>query len=78
MSPGAYDRWVFRRHEKGRLLRYANTQAICGPGMVALAVYVAVWMVLLFVGLNWSTALFAAVVTGCFVALWFVVPIDGS
>ena len=75
VSPVAYHRWVFRRHEKGRLLRYANTQAIVGLGMVALAVCVAVWMVLLFVGLNWPTALLAAVVTGCFVALWFVFPI---
>ena len=75
VSPVAYHRWVFRRHEKGRLLRYANTQAIVGLGMVALAVCVAIWMVLLFVGLNWPTALLAAVVTGCFVALWFVFPI---
>src|SRR5580698_26209 len=75
VSPVAYHRWVFRRHEKGRLLRYANTQAIVGLGMVALAVCVAIWMVLLFVGLNWPTALLAAVVTGCFVALWFVLPI---
>ena len=59
VSPVAYHRWVFRRHEKGRLLRYANTQAIVGLGMVALAVCVAVWMVLLFVGLNWPTALLA-------------------
>jgi hypothetical protein len=43
--------------------------------MVALAVCVAVWMVLLFVGLNWPTALLATVVTGCFAALWFVFPI---
>lgn len=75
VSPVAYHRWVFRRHEKGRLLRYANTQAIVGLGMVALAVCVAVWMVLLFVGLNWPTALLAALVTGCFGALWFVLPI---
>lgn len=75
VSPVAYHRWVFRRNEKGRLLRYANTQAIAGLGMVALAVSVAVWMVLLFVGLNWPTALLAAGVTGCFLALWFVFPI---
>ena len=75
VSPVAYHRWVFRRHEKGRLLRYANTQAIVGLGMVALAVCVAVWMVLLFVGLNGPTGLLAALVTGCFLALWFVFPI---
>ena len=33
VSPVAYHRWVFRRHEKGRLLRFANTQAIVGLGI---------------------------------------------
>ena len=43
VSPVAYHRWVFRRHEKGRLLRYANTQAIIGLGMVALCVWPSGW-----------------------------------
>ena len=75
VSPVAYHRWVFRRHEKARLLRYANVQAIVGLGMVAVAVCSAVWMVLLFIGLSWPTGLLAALATGCFVALWFVFPI---
>jgi putative flippase GtrA len=75
VSPVAYHRWVFRRHEKGRLLRYANVQAIVGLAMVAVAVCSAVWMVLLFVGLSWPVALFASATTASFVALWFVLPI---
>jgi O-antigen/teichoic acid export membrane protein len=75
VSPVAYHRWVFRRHEKGRLLRYANVQAIVGLAMVAVAVCSAVWMVLLFVGLSWPVALFASVTTASFVALWFLLPI---
>jgi hypothetical protein len=74
VSPVAYHRWVFRRHEKGRLLRYANVQALLGLAMVALAVCAAVWMVLLVVGLNWPTGLLAGATTGCFAFLWFVLP----
>ena len=75
VSPVAYHRWVFRRHEKGRLLRYANVQAILGLGMVAVAVCAAIWMVLLFVGLSWPVGLLAGIATGSFAALWFVLPI---
>jgi O-antigen/teichoic acid export membrane protein len=75
VSPVAYHRWVFRRHEKGRMLRYANVQAILGLAMVAVAVCAAVWMVLLFVGLGWLVGLLAGLTTAAFVALWFVLPI---
>jgi putative flippase GtrA len=75
VSPVAYHRWVFRRHEKGRLLRYANIQAILGLAMVAVAACAAVWMVLLFVGLCWPVGLLAAATTGSFPALWFVLPV---
>jgi O-antigen/teichoic acid export membrane protein len=75
VSPVAYHRWVFRRHEKGRLLRYANVQAIVGLAMVAVAVCAAVWMVLLFVGLSWMVGLFAGATTASFLILWFILPI---
>jgi O-antigen/teichoic acid export membrane protein len=75
VSPVAYHRWVFRRHEKGRMLRYANVQAILGLGMVALAACAAVWMVLLFVGLSWPVGLLTGAATGSFVVLWFALPI---
>jgi O-antigen/teichoic acid export membrane protein len=75
VSPVAYHRWIFRRHEKGRLLRYANVQAILGLAMVAVAACAAVWMTLLFVGLSSSEGLLAGATTGCFAALWFVIPI---
>src|SRR6202020_2688355 len=75
VSPVAYHRWVFRRHEKGRLLRYANVQAILGLGMVAVAACSAIWMVLRFVGLSWPVGLFASATTASFVVLWFLLPI---
>jgi O-antigen/teichoic acid export membrane protein len=73
VSPVAYHRWVFRRHERGRLLHYANVQAIVG--LVMVAVCAAVWMVLLFVGLSWLAGLFAGATTASFVALSFLLPI---
>jgi O-antigen/teichoic acid export membrane protein len=75
VSPVAYHRWVFRRHEKGRLLRYANVQAILGLAFVAVAVCAAVWMILLFVGLTWPLGLLAGFTTACFAFLWFVLPV---
>jgi O-antigen/teichoic acid export membrane protein len=75
VSPVAYHRWVFRRHEKGRLLRVANVQALLGLSMVALAVSCAVWLVLIVVGLSWPVAVLAAGTTGSFAVLWFVLPV---
>ena len=75
VSPVAYHRWVFRRHEKAKLLRIANRQALVGLATVAVAVCSAVWLVLLVVGLTWWVGLLASVVTGSFVVLWFVEPV---
>jgi putative flippase GtrA len=75
VSPVGYHRWVFRRHEKERLLRFANAVAILGLVGVALAVICAVWLVLSFVGLGWLFSLLASIVTGMFVYLWFALPI---
>ena len=75
VSPVGYHRWVFRRHEKGRLLRFANVMAILGLFGVALAVTSAVWLVLSFVGIDWVFSLLASIVTGMFVYLWFALPI---
>jgi O-antigen/teichoic acid export membrane protein len=75
VSPVAYHRWVFRQHEKERLLRYANVQAILGLAMVAVAISAAVWMVLIFVGLSWPVGLLAGFTTACFAVLWFVLPL---
>ena len=75
VSPVAYHRWVFRRHEKGKLLRFANVMAILGLFGVALAVISAVWLVLSFVGIGWIFSLLASMVTATFVYLWFALPI---
>ncbi|HWD54079.1 MAG TPA: DUF6328 family protein [Acidimicrobiales bacterium] len=75
ISPVAYHRWVFRRHEKSKLLRLANVQALLGLFAVALAISCAVWMCLTVVGLGWPIALLAAATTGSFAVLWFVLPV---
>jgi O-antigen/teichoic acid export membrane protein len=75
VSPVAYHRWVFRRHQKGTLLRRANVFAILGLLMVSLAVCSAVWLILSFVGQPLVVTLFAALVSASFLFLWFALPI---
>jgi hypothetical protein len=75
IAPVAYHRWVFRRHEKGHLLKLANVFALLGLATVALAITLAIWLVLSFVGASWIVALFAAVTSSAFAFLWFALPI---
>lgn len=75
ISPVAYHRWVFRKHEKGRMLRMANVVALVGLGSVAIAVSLAVWLILSFVGTSWMVSVLAAAASATFAILWFAVPI---
>ena len=75
VSPVAYHRWVFRRHEKGRLLKLANVTALLGLLTTALAISCAVWLVLIVVGLEWPITLLAALTSGSFALLWFALPL---
>ncbi|HEY1653071.1 MAG TPA: DUF6328 family protein [Acidimicrobiales bacterium] len=75
VSPVAYHRWVFRRHEKEKLLRLANVEALVGLGMVAVALCCAVCLILSFVGSSWVFSGLVAVVIAGFVVLWFALPI---
>jgi O-antigen/teichoic acid export membrane protein len=75
ISPVAYHRWVFRRHEKGHMLKLANIFALLGLAAVALAVTLAIWLVLSFVGASWIVAVLAAVTSSAFAFLWFALPI---
>ncbi len=59
-APVAFHRWVFRRHEKERLVRVANTMVLCGLGTVGLAISAAVLLVVSFV----ERGLFVPVVVG--------------
>jgi O-antigen/teichoic acid export membrane protein len=75
ISPVAYHRWVFRRHEKGRLLRMANVLALLGLASVALAISLAIWLIMSFIGASWFVTALSAITSASFVLLWFVLPI---
>jgi uncharacterized membrane protein HdeD (DUF308 family) len=75
VAPVAYHRWVFRMHEKDRLLRAANTMALAGLATVALAICSSVFLVLSFVAMAWVVSLVVAVTVAIFAGLWFLLPI---
>ena len=75
ISPVAYHRWVFRRHEKTKLLKLANTEALIGMAMVALAICTAVCLILTVVGSGLIFSVLAALVVAAFVFFWFALPI---
>jgi O-antigen/teichoic acid export membrane protein len=75
ISPVAYHRWLFRRHEKDRLLRTANVLALFGLAAVALAISLAIWLIMSFLGASWIMITLSAATSGTFALLWFVLPI---
>lgn len=75
VSPVAFHRWVFRRHEKDRLLKLANMEALMGLTLVAVAICSAVCMVMTVVGGNWIFSSMTALVVAAFVFFWFALPI---
>jgi hypothetical protein len=75
IAPVAYHRWVFRLHDKKRLLVAANVLALLGLGATALAVSGSVLLVLTFVESGWLAPTLIAVLVGVFGILWFIVPI---
>jgi O-antigen/teichoic acid export membrane protein len=75
ISPVAYHRWVFRKHQKGRLLKMSSVVALLGLASVALAVSLAVWLIMSFVGTSWIASVLAAATSATFAFLWFAFPI---
>ncbi len=75
ISPVAYHRWVFRRHEKDRLLRMANVLALLGLASVAVAISLAIWLIMSFIGASWIVTASSAATIATFALLWFVLPI---
>ena len=75
ISPVAYHRWVFRRHEKERLLRTANVLALLGLASVALAISLAIWLIMSFIGASWIVTALSAATSATFALLWFALPI---
>jgi O-antigen/teichoic acid export membrane protein len=75
ISPVAYHRWVFRRHEKGRLLRIANVLALLGLASVAVAISLAIWLIMSFIGASWIVTVLSAATSATFALLWFALPV---
>ncbi len=75
VSPVAYHRWVFRRHQKRKLLRLANVEALLGLGVEAFSISCAVALIFSFVGSSWVFSALVGIVIASFVILWFALPI---
>jgi hypothetical protein len=75
VAPVAYHRWVFRLHDKQRLLTVANTLAILGLGTTTLAVSGSVLLVLTFVQTGWLVPARMSILVVSFGTLWFAIPI---
>lgn len=74
-TPVAYHRLVFRRHQKGRLLRVSNAMALSGLASVGLAISGAVYLVVSFVMRGLAVPLITGATVGGFAVLWFVLPL---
>jgi O-antigen/teichoic acid export membrane protein len=75
ISPVAYHRWVFRRHQKAKLVKLANVEALLGLAMVAVSLCCIIGLVFSVVGAGWFFSLLVAVVMASFLFLWFALPI---
>jgi len=75
VAPVAYHRWVFRLHDKNRLLAAANLLALLGLGVTALAITGSVLLVMTFVESGWLVPTLISCLVAVFAILWFVVPV---
>jgi hypothetical protein len=75
-GPVAYHRLVFRRHEKGRLLRAANAMALAGLAAVGLAISSAVLLVVGVVEKGAPVPIIGGATLAAFVVLWFAFPLS--
>lgn len=75
ISPVAYHRWVFRRHQKGKLVKLANVEALLGLAMVAISLCCIIGLIFTVVGAGWVFSLLVGVVMASFMFLWFALPI---
>jgi hypothetical protein len=76
VTPVAYHRLLFRRHEKESLVRLTNVMAIAGLVTVGLAVSCAVLLVVSFVAPGAPAIVITALVVCAFAGLWFVLPLS--
>lgn len=75
ISPVAYHRWVFRRHQKAKLVKLANVEALLGLAMVAVSLCCVIGLIFSVVGAGWLFSLLVGVVMASFMFLWFALPV---
>jgi hypothetical protein len=75
MGPVAYHRLVFRRHQKGVLVKDANIMALAGLAAVGLAISAAVLLVVSYVAKGLPAVIITVFVVCLFAGLWFVLPL---
>jgi putative flippase GtrA len=75
IAPVAFHRWVFRMHDKERLLRKANSMALVGLATVSLAISSSVLLILSFVSSGLLVSILVVIVVGIFGYLWFAMPL---
>jgi hypothetical protein len=75
LGPVAYHRLVFRRGQKERVVRAANTMALLGLAAVGLAVSSAVLLVTSYVATALPAALITVFIAALFAGLWFAFPL---
>lgn len=76
VAPVAYHRLLFRRHEKGSLVRVTNVLAIAGLVTVGLAVSCAVLLVVTVVAPGAPAIVITALIVVAFAGLWFALPLS--
>jgi O-antigen/teichoic acid export membrane protein len=76
VAPVAYHRLLFRRHEKGSLVRVTNVLAIAGLVTVGLAVSCAVVLVVTVVAPGAPAIVITALIVVAFAGLWFALPLS--
>jgi len=75
VTPVAYHRLLFRRHQLGYLVAAANVIAICGLATVAMAVSAAVLLVTSYVEPGLPAVVLAAITVAMFAGFWFALPL---
>ena len=74
ITPSAYHRIVWRRHDKRDLLDVSNKLALAGIATLAVALTCSLFMIADFVFGTVAAAVVAAAAAVTFAALWFVLP----
>jgi O-antigen/teichoic acid export membrane protein len=84
VAPVAYHRLVFRRHQKGRLLRFAQWTAVLGLACTAVTIGGAFTLVMMVVLDGVAVPLVVGGLVAAYALLWLVIPLharrgrDGS